>query len=163
MMIANRVFVRVSLLVLAAAQGTLGLWAVISPRGLYDNYPGAGFEWVSALPPYNEHLVRDVGSLSIGLALASLLAALWTERRVVQVVAVAWLAWAIPHIAYHTTTTEAYSTRDNVLSLLGLALEVLVPIALLIASRGLPPKAAPPSAPPVDAERAEARSTAGAP
>ena len=59
------------------------------------------------------------------------LAAIWMERRVIQAAAVALFVAGVPHLAYHLTTTEHYSTGDNVASLFGLALDVLVPLALL--------------------------------
>ena len=38
----------------------VGVWALVLPRSFYDDFPAAGRHWVSALGPYNEHLVRDV-------------------------------------------------------------------------------------------------------
>jgi hypothetical protein len=37
----------------------------------------------------------------------------------------------VPHLAYHATTTGKYSTGDNAASLTGLALDVLLPLAVL--------------------------------
>ena len=45
-----------------------GAWALGAPESFYQEFPGGGRTWVSALPPYNEHLIRDVGSLSLALA-----------------------------------------------------------------------------------------------
>jgi hypothetical protein len=53
------------------------------------------------------------------------------ERRVVQVAAISLFVAGVPHLAYHATTTGHYSTGDNVGSLTGLALDVLVPLAIL--------------------------------
>jgi hypothetical protein len=53
------------------------------------------------------------------------------ERRVIQAAAISLLVAGLPHLAYHLTTTEHYSTGDNAGSLLGLALNVLVPVAVL--------------------------------
>ena len=47
-----------------------GAWALGWPRSFYDDFPGGGHAWVAALPSYNEHLVRDVGSLSLSLGVA---------------------------------------------------------------------------------------------
>ena len=41
------------------------------------------------------------------------------------------LAAGLPHLVYHLTTTEHYSTGDNVASLIGLALDVVLPLGLL--------------------------------
>jgi len=50
----------------------VGFWALLAPRSFYDDFPGGGRSWVSALPPYNEHLVRDVGGLPSNLAVVDL-------------------------------------------------------------------------------------------
>ena len=52
---------------LAISQGVVGVWALLGPSGFYRRFPAAGHPWVSLLPPYNEHLVRDVGALSLSL------------------------------------------------------------------------------------------------
>lgn len=130
---------RVGLLILAASNVVTGLWALVAPRSFYDDFPGAGRGWVSALGPYDEHLVRDVGSSFTALVVLVVLAAVFLELRLVQVALVAWLVYSVPHIAYHLTTTEAYSTSDNVASLAGLALQVVLPAALLALSFRAPP------------------------
>ena len=123
---------RAGLLVLAASQVVTGLWALIAPRSFYDGFPGAGRSWVSALGPYDEHLVRDVGSSFTALVVLVVLAAVFLELRLVQVALAAWLVYSIPHFAYHLTTTEAYSVGDNVASLAGLGLQVFLPVTLLV-------------------------------
>jgi hypothetical protein len=127
----NRGLIRGALIYLAASAGWVAAWILIAPKNFYDNFPGGSSSWVSALPPYNEHLERDFGAAGLGLAVLAVLAALWMERRVIQAAAISLLVAGLPHLAYHLTTTEHYSTGDNIGSLLGLALNVLVPIALL--------------------------------
>jgi hypothetical protein len=106
-------------------------WILIAPKGFYDNFPGGSAHWVSALPPYNEHLERDFGATGLGLAVLAGLAAFWMERRLVQVAAICLFVAGLPHLAYHLTTTGHYSTADNVGSLTGLALDALLPLVLL--------------------------------
>jgi hypothetical protein len=127
----HRGLIRVALIYLVVTIGGLAAWILIAPKGFYDDFPGGGAHWVSALPPYNEHLERDFGAAALGLAVLALLAALWMERRVIQAAAISLLAAGLPHLVYHLTTTEHYSTGDNAGSLIGLALYVLVPLALL--------------------------------
>jgi hypothetical protein len=127
----HRGLIRFALLYLAVTIGWLAVWILIAPKGFYDNFPGGSTHWVSALPPYNEHLERDFGAAALGLTVLSALGALWMERRVIQAAALSLLAAGIPHLAYHLTTTEHYSTGDNIASLTGLALDVLLPLALL--------------------------------
>jgi hypothetical protein len=127
----HRGLIRGALIYLAASSGWVAAWILIAPKGFYDNFPGGSSSWVSALPPYNEHLERDFGAAALGLAVLAVLAALWMERRVIQAAAISLLVAGLPHLAYHLTTTEHYSTGDNAGSLLGLALNVLVPVAVL--------------------------------
>ena len=127
----HRVPIRIALIYLAVTIGWLAVWILIAPKGFYDNFPGGSTHWVSALPPYNEHLERDFGAAALGHALLAALAALWMEKRLVQAAALTLLAAGLPHLAYHLTTTEHYSTADNLGSLTGLALDVVVPLALL--------------------------------
>lgn len=60
-------WLRGGLLLLAASALTVGLWTLLVPRSFYDDCPLPGRNWVSALGPYNEHLVRDVGALNLAL------------------------------------------------------------------------------------------------
>jgi hypothetical protein len=127
----HRGLIRFALIYLMVAIGGLAVWILIAPKGFYDNFPGGSAHWVSALPPYNEHLERDFGAAALGLAVLALLAALWMERRVIQAAAISLFAAGLPHLVYHLTTTEHYSTGDNAASLAGLTLDVLLPLALL--------------------------------
>jgi hypothetical protein len=133
----HRGLIRFALVYLVVTIGWVAVWILITPKGFYDDFPGAGAHWVSALPPYNEHLERDFGAAALGLAVFAALAALWMERRLIQATAISLLAVGIPHLVYHLTTTEHYSTADNVASLTALALWVLLPLALLyLVSKG---------------------------
>lgn len=127
--------IRVGLGYLALQIGVVGAYILIAPRTFYDDFPGWA-QWVSALPPYNEHLIRDFGAAGLGLAVLAVLAAVWMERRLVQAAAIAILVGSLPHAIYHSTTTEAYSTADNVLSLGALYLQALLPLALLYLASG---------------------------
>jgi hypothetical protein len=127
----HRGLIRFGLIYLAVTIGLVAAWILIAPRNFYDEFPGGSAHWVSALPPYNEHLIRDFGSAGLGLAVLALLAAVWMERRVVQAAAIALFAGSLPHALYHATTTESYSPGDNVASLGGLFVQTLLPVAIL--------------------------------
>jgi tellurite resistance protein TehA-like permease len=127
----HRGLIRFGLIYLVVTVGLVAAWILIAPRNFYDEFPGGSAHWVSALPPYNEHLIRDFGAAGLGLAVLAVLAAIWMERRVVQAAAIALFAGSLPHAIYHATTTESYSTSDNVFSLGGLALQTLLPLAIL--------------------------------
>jgi hypothetical protein len=131
----HRGVIRFGLIFMALAIGLVAAGILIAPKQFYDEFPGPS-HWVSALPPYNEHLIRDFGSAGLGLAVLAGLAALWMERRLVQATAVVLFIASLPHAIYHTTTTGSYSTADNVFSLAGLYLEVLLPLLILYLASG---------------------------
>jgi hypothetical protein len=128
---SRRRWLRGGLIFLAFTPGVLAAWILTAPRSFYDDFPGGGREWVSALPPYNEHLLRDFGAANLGLLVLLVAAAVLLERRLVQVALLAYAASALPHFIYHATTTETLSTTDNVLSLGGQAVTILLPLGLL--------------------------------
>ena len=55
---------RVALALLAGSSALTGLPAAIAPRAFYDRWPFLT-SWVDKLPPYNEHLVLDVGGFYV--------------------------------------------------------------------------------------------------
>jgi hypothetical protein len=131
----HRGLIRFALIYMAIALGLVAAWILIAPKNFYDEFPGPS-HWVSALPPYNEHLIRDFGSAGLGLAVLAALAAVWIQRRLVQAAAIALFLGSLPHAIYHSTTTEDYSTTDNIFSLGGLYLQVLLPLLILYLASG---------------------------
>ena len=127
----HRGLIRIALIYLVVTIGWLAVWILAAPKGFYDTFPGGGTQWVSALPPYNEHLERDFGAAALGLTVLAALSAYWMERRLVQTAAISLIAAGLPHLIYHATTTSHYSTGDNIASLFGLSLDVLLPLAIL--------------------------------
>jgi hypothetical protein len=119
--------------VLAVTPALVGIWASVSPRGFYDNFPGGGHHWVSAVGAYDEHLVRDVGALYLGSLVLLALAFAWLDRRLVQAALVSYAVAAVPHLAYHATALDSFSTGDAVAEIAGLALNVALPLGLLAA------------------------------
>jgi hypothetical protein len=128
----RRRWLRAGLIFLAFTPGLVAAWILTAPRSFYDDFPGGGREWVSALPPYNEHLLRDYGAANLGFFVLLAAAAVLLERRLVQVALLAYAASALPHLIYHLTTTDAYSTSDDILSLGSLVLTSLLPLGLLL-------------------------------
>ena len=129
--------VRVVLAVWAIASVQLGIWATFAPRSFFDDYPGFGRHWVRVDGPYNEHLVRDFGALNLALAVVTIAALITMSRPMVIAVAVAWLAWAVPHLVYHLRHLDVFSsTDDKVVNvfLLG-SLPVLAVVVLVLTLR----------------------------
>jgi hypothetical protein len=92
---------RIALGYLALISLEIGLWAQFAPRSFYDNYPGLGRAWVAVDGPYNEHLVRDVGGLNLGLA-AVLIMALVTLSQTTIVAASLARCSGVPHPRPHS-------------------------------------------------------------
>jgi hypothetical protein len=124
--------VRVLLVLMAVSSGFIGLWALLAPRSFYDDFPGAGRHWVSADGPYNEHLVRDVGGLNLALTVVAVVAAIVLGRVIVRTAAVATLAFAIPHLAYHAAHTDLYETSDAFASIFSLGIAAVLPVVVLV-------------------------------
>lgn len=116
---------RLALCFLCLAALTIGLTATAVPRTFYDDFPFVT-AWVSLLPPYNEHLVTDVGGLYLGFAVLLGWAAWTLERTLVRAVCVAWLLTATLHLIFHAGHLEGFGTADAIAEIASLAL-LLVP------------------------------------
>ena len=70
--------------VVSAAAGLLlvaaGLWAFAAPRSF--------FESVATYPPFNEHLLHDIGAFNLGLGATLLLALAWADGLLVALAGV---------------------------------------------------------------------------
>ena len=108
----------------------IGLTAAVLPRTFYDDFPFLA-HWVDLLPPYNEHLVTDVGGLYLGFAVMFAWAAWTLERTLVRAVCFAWLLAAALHLLFHAEHLASFGTTDAVAEIFTLAL-LLVPPPLAI-------------------------------
>ena len=127
---------RAGLLLVAVSPLGVGIWALFAPRSFFDDFPAAGRHWVSALGPYNEHLARDVGALNLALGVL-LVAGVLLGRTLVRVSILAWLVYALPHLAFHVSTLGVLSPLDDLANMVGLGLLVVLPLALLaVTGRG---------------------------
>jgi hypothetical protein len=109
---------------------TIGFTAAILPRTFFDHFPFLT-SWVELLPPYNEHLVTDVGGLYLGFAVLFAWAAWTLERTLVHAVCAAWLLTATLHLFFHAGHLENFGTGDAIAEIASLAL-LLVPPPLAI-------------------------------
>lgn len=76
----SRLLIRTGLMVLTASQAVVGMRALLGPRSFLDGFPATGHAWVALLPPFDEHLVRDVGGLSLAMAVLLGTAAVIVDR-----------------------------------------------------------------------------------
>jgi len=127
---------RVLLGVLAVVQGTVGGWALLFPESFYRDFPGGGHSWVVLLPEYNEHLTRDVGALSLSLALVLGRAAVIMDRTLVQLALAATAVYALPHTLFHAAHLENFPETDAIAqTAVTVAQVVLVVVGLVLSTR----------------------------
>ncbi|HEX6602756.1 MAG TPA: hypothetical protein VF030_08950 [Solirubrobacterales bacterium] len=125
--------VRPALGLLAFSALLIGFTASFFPHTFYEDFPFVA-HWVDLLPPYNEHLVTDVGGLYLGFAVLFAWAGWTLERTLVRAVCTAWLLTATLHLIFHASHLEGFSTADAVAELVSLALLVGAPALALWAS-----------------------------
>lgn len=124
---------RVALVVILAGSLLVGLWAQAFPRSFYDDFPGAGRVWVAVDGPFNEHLVRDVGGLNLGLAFVAGFALVTGSVLVARAAGGAALVYGLPHLLYHATHLDPFEVGDVVAMLVALALAALAGLVALAA------------------------------
>ena|SRR6266545_2830685 len=84
------------------------------------------------LPPYNEHLMRDVVALTLGIAVVLLASVVFMERRLIMTALVAYLTYSVLHTIFHLTHLEGYSMTNVVAQMAVVGLSVAIPAGLLI-------------------------------
>jgi hypothetical protein len=90
---------RTSIKVVAALAGlfylTFGVWAFAAPESFFEN--------IASYPPYNEHLIHDLGAFQIGIGVAALAGLLLSDAlaAVLAGVAAGSLMHGISHIVDH--------------------------------------------------------------
>ena len=78
-----------------------GVWARLWPSHFFDTFPGFGHRWTAAYPPYNEHLVTDLGSTFLTLGFLLSVAALTTRLPVRRLAFAAVLLFNLLHLGFH--------------------------------------------------------------
>lgn len=117
---------RVGIWFLALVDLGIGSVALLTPRAFYDRVPG-----VSLASPYSEHLMRDVGAMSLALAVVTFVAAITMQQLMVRTALAAYLVFAVPHLLFHVTHHQHYPTTTTIIETTGLVVLVLLPVALL--------------------------------
>jgi hypothetical protein len=125
---------RVGFALLGVVQLVWGGWAYAAPRHFFGHFPGRGHQWTAAYPPYNEHLVADLGATFLALGALLLLAAIIDDRRVTLVVVVGEVLFSALHLGYHAAHRGGMA-GDYAPSLVALAVGVVAPPLLLLTYR----------------------------
>lgn len=125
--------IRRIVLVLTALVGLfVGFWAAALPHSFYDSFPGFGLMWVSVDGPFNEHLIRDVGSLYLAIGAVAIYAIFAKGLAATRAAGIAWVVFGVPHLAYHAFHFEGMAAVDVVGNILGLGGSLLLGVALLL-------------------------------
>ncbi len=104
----------------------LGLWALLAPESFYAT--------VASYPPYNRHLLHDLGALQLGLGAA--LAAALLVRDALLAALIGNAAGAVAHFASHVVDRSLGGRPSDPVSVGLLALLVVLLVAAQ-ARRGL--------------------------
>jgi hypothetical protein len=125
---------RAGLVVLALPQLVIGVWALVSPHGWFDNFPGGGKHWLPLYGGFDEHLVIDVGSTFLAIGVLLVVAAIWFDRRLAIAAVAAYLVYQVPHAIYHFGHDGVLSSGDQTANTIGLALALFLAIGILVAA-----------------------------
>jgi hypothetical protein len=123
---------RVLLVVLLVGDLFVGVWAAVAPQSFYDSFPGGGRVWVAVDGPYNEHLVRDVGTLYLAIGMLTIAALIRPIRYFVVMIAGAHLVAGVPHFVYHMAHLDLLGSSDKVGEAFSLGLGVVAAAILLV-------------------------------
>lgn len=126
-----RTAVRGGLVLLAVPNLAWGSWATLWPRHFFDTFPGFGFHWTAAYPPYNHHLIADLGASFLTLGALLAIAIVLSNRTVTTVVLIAAALFGALHLRFHVMSGGELSGPDQFLSVLTLIGGAVVPLALL--------------------------------
>jgi hypothetical protein len=116
----------------------IGFTALAAPHTFYSDFPFLA-HWVDKLPPYNGHLITDVGGLYVGFAVVIGLAAWRLERGVVVAACAGFLTVSVPHLLYHAAHLSGFSGVEGAAELVALGSLLVPPVVALWASRPAAP------------------------
>lgn len=133
-----RTWTRSMVIVLGALTATLGVWAGFAPESFYRDgpIPLIDTNWVSLLPPYNEHLVRDYGFVNLGLTVPFFVAAIKLTPVLVRTSAAALFMFGAPHTAFHSFHLDHMSAADATAQTLTTSVLTLVLPAIVFSMAG---------------------------
>ena len=120
-------WLRAGLAVLALITLVVGAWQYFAPRSFYTDIPT-----VAADPPFNQHLMTDVGGLGLALAVVLGAAAVTMERLLIRVALAAYLVYSVSHLLFHVTHLSGLSAGGTAFVVTGLTLLPASALALLI-------------------------------
>jgi hypothetical protein len=123
------VVIRLGVAIFAAIELVLGFWTTFFPESFYNDVPT-----VDLTPPFSEHLMRDFGSATLGLAVVLGAAAIWPTTRLVVVALLAYLTFSVPHFVFHANHLEGATPIEAGVLMTTLVASVVVPAGLVVAA-----------------------------
>ena len=118
---------RVSLAIVALSALMPGLEGTLGPGSFYASFP-LGRGWVELLPPYNEHLIRDVGGFYLAFAVLFAWASVTLAGALIVPLCVAWTVAAVLHASFHITHLDGFSAGDAIAQTSGLLAVIALPV-----------------------------------
>lgn len=131
------VVARIALGFLCAQALLVGIPASLAPEVFYSDFPFFS-SWVALLPPFNEHLVTDVGGLYLGFAVMFAWATARPAQALVRPLCVAWALAATLHLVFHARNLEPFGAADAAAEILSLALALALPAIAFVAAGATP-------------------------
>ena len=116
----------------AAIAFFVGGWAFFAPHSFYDSFPGVLGTWISTDGPFNEHLIRDVGAMYLGLGVASVAGLVWRTPAVFRTLGLAWTVFGALHLGYHLGHLDHLDAANAVGSIVSLSIALALGVVLLI-------------------------------
>lgn len=135
---------RAGLLVLTLIQAVVGVWALVFPRSFYDDFPAPGHPWVALLPPFNEHLVRDVGAFNLAFAFIFAACVVTMRYNLIRPAVIGYEFYAVPHFVFHAAHLNDFPMVDAIAQTVSLAIIVGLPLWLVGLTLGRNPPTATP-------------------
>jgi hypothetical protein len=114
----QRAFVTIAAIVVGGFMLIFGVWSLLFPRS---------FDALIDFPPYNEHLLHDVGAFQIGIGVSVLLSLMWSDS--IGVALVAFIVAGTIHSINHALDRHLGGHSSDQWGLAGL---ILVALAALI-------------------------------
>ncbi|MET7418049.1 hypothetical protein [Dactylosporangium sp. NPDC005555] len=115
---------------IAAINTAWGFWAVSAPHRFFATFPGFGLHWTAAYPPYNQHLIVDLGATMLMIAVLCGTAAVLDRPATSWMAGAATAVFGTLHFGYHALHAGHMGATDRVLSLLSLVAGAVVPPVL---------------------------------
>jgi hypothetical protein len=110
--------------------GYVGVWAEFFPAAFYSSFPGFGLHWIDIAGAFDEHLIRDVGSMYLALTAVSIAGIVARTATVGRVAGLGWVVFGVFHFGFHVTHLVG-STLDEVGAVVSLGVSALLGVALL--------------------------------